>query len=473
MEEVYRAAESGNLKVLKRYASRCTHLDIPDSQKWTVLHFACMGGNPEVVKYVIARDVGVNSKTNKGTSPLHIAAQNGNEFIIAILAESGAALDIADNEGCTPLHFAAMNGSTEATRILLEYGANPNMCDVHGVTPLHIAADKRNHEIAELLLQAKAKPNAIRRGKSQVHMITPMHNACKSGDTGMVNMMIEYGGSVDVTSNFGVSLLHVAAENPSDDMITLLLDRGANIEVLDKDGEYPLFVAVRSRCVENVRRLITEKTLNHRNNAGDSVLHIASHLGYADVLSALLEANPLVELQQENTLNTPLHFAVIAKRRDCVELLLEHGANPFAKNRRGQSPFVLASKDIHPVIRSYLDKHKDRSNEFRKSMIQQSAAPAKKSTTAKKPAAESTKRGTTTKQQEPAKKSQSRQSTTRIARSNISQKSEPPGEEYVEDYQDEITDLFEDTRNGLDRQLDLLRQALSDLQTDINASRKA
>ena len=111
----------------------------------------------------------------------------------------------------------------------------------------------------------------------------------------------------------------------------------------DRDGETPLFLAVRTQQLENVKRLETTELTETYNQAGETVVHIAAKSGHAAILAELLTQQPNLNLRQRDTGSTALHLAVVARKRECVELLLEAGADTFAKNNRGQSPYVLAS----------------------------------------------------------------------------------------------------------------------------------
>jgi ankyrin repeat protein len=66
------------------------------------------------------------------------------------------------------------------------------------------------------------------------------------------------------------------------------------------------------------------------------------------ILQALLRrgANPNIVLNQEGSKgNTPLHFACLMEKSKHAELLVEFGADAFAKNEFGQSPHQLIPAD--------------------------------------------------------------------------------------------------------------------------------
>ncbi|KAF5284150.1 hypothetical protein FQR65_LT00150 [Abscondita terminalis] len=76
------------------------------------------------------------------------------------------------------------------------------------------------------------------------------------------------------------------------------------------------------------------------DKTGDTVLHVAARLGYADLLKYFLEtASPDVKNKDDKT---PLHEAAQFSRSDIVNILLEHGAEVNALKRSDWTPLMLA-----------------------------------------------------------------------------------------------------------------------------------
>mgnify|MGYP001064038636 CR=1 FL=1 len=96
MDKLYQAAQSGNLNLIKISLKRTININMPNSQNWTLLHFACFGRQQEIVQFLIDKQANLNARTSDGVTPLHLAAQVGNEFLIAILIEAGAIVDSRD-----------------------------------------------------------------------------------------------------------------------------------------------------------------------------------------------------------------------------------------------------------------------------------------------------------------------------------------------------------------------------------------
>ena len=77
---------------------------------------------------------------------------------------------------------------------------------------------------------------------------------------------------------------------------------------------------------------------------GEPALHVAALHGNAEVCRSILRAGANVNLRNQPALLTALHEAVIGGSRDCVEVLLEFGANEVQTDRLGNSALHLASE---------------------------------------------------------------------------------------------------------------------------------
>ena len=71
---------------------------------------------------------------------------------------------------------------------------------------------------------------------------------------------------------------------------------------------------------------------------GRSILHIAAMNGYTEIIQIIL-SDPLAQINtQDQSGNTPLHYAIQNKRDDATIMLLDAGADVRIKNNVGLSP---------------------------------------------------------------------------------------------------------------------------------------
>jgi ankyrin repeat protein len=168
-----------------------------------------------------------------------------------------------------------------------------------GDTSLHLAAAALRADVADLLLASGADPNAVNRRGA-----TPLHYACdprpRSGGT-----------------------WHPSRQAA---LIELLVKRGADVDRPDRGGATPLHRAVRARSASATAALLTlgARTDRRLKKSGASPLHLAVQPTGAGGTAGTIEAQ----------------LAIIA-------LLIQHGADPDARNGSGWTPRQRAT---HPRV---------------------------------------------------------------------------------------------------------------------------
>jgi hypothetical protein len=85
------------------------------------------------------------------------------------------------------------------------------------------------------------------------------------------------------------------------------------------------------------------------NDEDQTMLHLASCLGFANVCARLIEAGALLDCSDRNGF-TPLHFAVLHNREHIVRLLLDEGADPYVRTIDGSSVFDLGHEQVKRVL---------------------------------------------------------------------------------------------------------------------------
>ena len=88
--------------------------------------------------------------------------------------------------------------------------------------------------------------------------------------------------------------------------------------------------------------------INATNALGDNALHCVIVWGDYEAARILIENGIDIQKHGEHGY-TPLHEACAFGRKDIAELLLQHGADPFARTE-GDLPFTLARLNSHDDI---------------------------------------------------------------------------------------------------------------------------
>mmetsp|Transcript_34814 Transcript_34814/g.96160 ORF Transcript_34814/g.96160 Transcript_34814/m.96160 type:complete len:160 (-) Transcript_34814:97-576(-) len=84
---------------------------------------------------------------------------------------------------------------------------------------------------------------------------------------------------------------------------------------------------------------------------GWTALSAAAYNNHKDVVSALLDAGADPNLSDDDGDHYPLHWA---KRTECAKLLIDAGANPSVRNRRGMTPLEVARQENNEAVAKVL-----------------------------------------------------------------------------------------------------------------------
>ena len=219
--------------------------------------------------------------------PLCYAVMGGNLAIVELLIERGAT--ITPHSGHL-LDYAISEDRVEITKLLLENGADPNKAP-------RILDD--NSEMSVLLKLHGVPPKDI---NAQNHMgWPPLVYACR-GDNGEhpeeIQRLLELGANIDIQNYKGKTGLHCAAKAGFLKIVNLLIEKGATVDATDKNGETPLFEAIRSTIKSGEKQRAALEALlvkgadpNVRNRKGLTPLQVAQRMRRAD-------AGRIVELLQ-------------------------------------------------------------------------------------------------------------------------------------------------------------------------------
>lgn len=211
-----------------------------------------------------------------------------------LLIDNLVSIDVTTSEGLTGLHQAAISGNAQMVEFLIDNGANINCCDNEGWTPLHAASSL--------------------------------------GLTPIVKLLLDYGADATI----------VNCEN------LLAYDLARNEQVRSLIGEYLQDLDIdylrsqEERAIQkDIERWIKTCHYDERSHpvTNATALHVLAAKGYVNLLKQILES-PTLKKQinieaKDNEGFTPLLAASFWSQTDCVELLIEHGANIFAQANNG------------------------------------------------------------------------------------------------------------------------------------------
>lgn len=170
-------------------------------------------------------------------------------LLVAVLLVFRATVDLNDFQN--PMLNASRDGNTVEMKRLLANGSDPNTSDAFNNTPLSIAAHFGQVAAAKLLLNKGAIINGIN------GQMRPLQCAIYSGHRNTAMFLLAENADPNLTDEYGMSSLSIAAQKGDAKMVESLLNAGAEIEHTDNQGWRPLHVALRSTGVSDADRLAT------------------------------------------------------------------------------------------------------------------------------------------------------------------------------------------------------------------------
>ncbi|MDR1565766.1 MAG: ankyrin repeat domain-containing protein [Treponema sp.] len=286
-------------------AARTSNYNIRSADGMAPLHYIAREGYMGYIEFVLEKQADVNIKNASGATPLHEAARSGNIRVMETLLDRGAGVNIQDAKGNTVLHIACPPQThLEALKLFLSRGANVNLRDEHGDSPLHIAIIlNRSPELIQTLLSA--------------------------------------GSDVSIRNIDGKTPLYLAVQESRSNYPPLLLQYNSDIFAADNDGVTPFEMAL-TRGSPLLYTLITDETVLHNDNQGNTMLHIIiRNRGGTEIINYVLDKKGQVNARNKEG-DTALHVAVRMNQQETGELLLNRGADIFAPNAKGESPLYLS-----------------------------------------------------------------------------------------------------------------------------------
>ncbi|XP_052086516.1 serine/threonine-protein phosphatase 6 regulatory ankyrin repeat subunit B-like [Mytilus californianus] len=159
--------------------------------------------------------------------------------------------------------------------------------DKDGVTPLFVSSYLGYVDFVEYFIV-----------KCPGHIDVKDKEACKSGHTDVVKLLIDVGLNVNDTSNNGSTPLYLACQNGHYDTVKYLLDlngqtlNNQNTTLKDEVGWSVLHVACSNGHSQVVKLLIDiGMNLNDTSNKGSTPLFLACRNGHYDTVNFLLDLN--------------------------------------------------------------------------------------------------------------------------------------------------------------------------------------
>ncbi|ENN75031.1 hypothetical protein YQE_08346, partial [Dendroctonus ponderosae] len=339
----------------------------------TPLHMCCLSGFVECCRKFLQTGVNLNEKDDSGRTPIHCAAYKGFIQCLDLLTSNAADFALKDDFGRLPLHYAAAQGHFQCVFTLVGIGSPINDRDIDGCTPLHLAASyDQQAKCVEYLLDHKADPkirdakgkalSRLERVLAEFYMavlgFSALHYAIACGNEEGVNLLLnateesvykKEGVSPNITplhlavsfvpaipdkriSTKQIKTVNFTAKLGSVDVLKAVLTKYSDVNIQTEQGITPLILVAREGfniCMHVLLRFGAKVSLCDNVNQMNAV-HYSAKSGQSLCLTLLLHNSDdlsvinMVDRQQR----TALMFAVSGNHKECVQVLLQCGADP-------------------------------------------------------------------------------------------------------------------------------------------------
>jgi ankyrin repeat protein len=264
-------------------------------------------------------------------APLADAVQRQDSLAIRALLDQHADVNATLADGSTALVWAAHWDDAALVDLLLRAGANVRTANRYGISPLLEACVNGDAAIIEKLLQAGADPNT-----AQPEGETALMTASRTGNVDAVKMLLDHGAHVNAKENWrGQSALMWAAAERHSELVQFLIQRGADVNARSRVFDFTRLMPKQGSVPMNYPR------------GGFTALLFAAREGDLASGRTLVNAKADVNLGDPDG-TTPLIEAIINFHFDFAAFLLDHGADPNARDSRGRSP-LYAAVDMHTL----------------------------------------------------------------------------------------------------------------------------
>lgn len=262
-----------------------------------------------------------NLRDNEGTSLLHIAAECSDEFWLVKLLEFGIPVNCLNKRNETPLFRAAVGSNVATASYLIQNAADIDTKTGEGETALHKAAQAGSADLVKILLASSAKPNVPNKSESR----TPLHFAVIAGNVDAVGWLLAAGADQRFIDVNYMSPYILAEKVP--EVLSLLNDK--------------------QRIEQYKKQLIPESAKFVQQESNASLLHLAARDDHNKITTLLNAGAPVDAVDAAG--ETPLHWAIKARKKVAVEILLSRGASVTARNAQGFSAIFLAIKHFTEI----------------------------------------------------------------------------------------------------------------------------
>nr|XP_033803600.1 ankyrin repeat domain-containing protein 42 isoform X2 [Geotrypetes seraphini] len=287
--------------------------EVDPVHKFTLLHWAAHSGSLECLHWLLWHGADLTDVTTKDWTAAHLAAIRGQDACMQALIANGANVIARDHRECTPSHLAAAHGHSFTLKTILRSGAEVNVPDKSGWRPIHYAT---------------------------------FH-----GRLGCLQLLVRWGASIDDVDHDGNIPAHLAAMEGHLHCLKFLVNKGVSmthtLRARNDHGETPKDLAQRfykNNVVQYIDDVEYERDHPKEQENLAFPAHAAAFRGDLLTLRKLVE-NGIININERDDKGaTPMHKAAGQGQIECLQWLIEIGADYDITNEAGETPKDVAKR---------------------------------------------------------------------------------------------------------------------------------
>ncbi|KAH8429361.1 ankyrin repeat domain-containing protein [Aspergillus melleus] len=254
-----------------------------------------------------------------------MAAHGGHDSVLKLLVDSNQFdVNCRDFWELIALSFAVMLGGLASVKVLLDCG-KLDLGPKELIVPFQSAIESGDEEVLRLLLcSEKVSDIDFRSPKGD----TPLIMACRIGNKGIVNLVLDSGkANLNLRGSGGSTALAVATREEQEGIVRLLLGtKTVDANAPDDNGWTAFLRAADTRNVTIIQLFIDSGKVDYTKKLNDdsTALHLAVQNNSVDAVKALLPVTVQVDALDDEQC-TPLIYAAWNGYENVTRLLLESG----------------------------------------------------------------------------------------------------------------------------------------------------
>ncbi|XP_063913940.1 uncharacterized protein LOC135130477 isoform X2 [Zophobas morio] len=281
---------------------------------YTALHAASKSDNPDITKCLLDHGASTKIKSKKLVTPLHVALINGKKEVALELIKADPSVVNEYTSELTPVSLATVANFPDVIETLAKYGADVNAAKSK-LIPLQFAASRQFDSCVVELIKAGASVN-----RPDESGATPLFSATDHLTT--VKILLDNGADINAASKSGETIVHSAAHGGKVEVMKELVERGADLNCRNNANWTPLCIAILNKQLAMTKYLLTQRVCVK----DPELLCAAVKVGFMDCVQLLIELGAEINAKDSNGF-TPLYYAMFFNS-SCIKILLENGADP-------------------------------------------------------------------------------------------------------------------------------------------------